>query len=146
MRKQRQVINPLAMLAGRQKLTPEVVTEYALPAWLWLDAVMRGAAPEGAVKGLTKIIVLVQIIAADRQNKPLYDNTAKTVRLWLAALELAEQHGVPVDPSTSLRTMLRLCVSTWDSLLPQIDMGLLVGAMERWNEHAHVFGMDAAHA
>lgn len=144
--KQRRIVNPLAMLAARQKLTPEIVVEQALPAWLYLDAVLRGKAPEAAVKGLTRTIVVLQIVAADRQNRKLYDATAKTVTLWLAALELAQQRGAPPDPSTSLCKMLILCVSTWDALLPQIDLGLLVGAYERWAELAHVFGINEVHA
>ena len=129
------LINPFEFTRQKQAmesfLSDAEISRHVLPAWIYLDAVLSGKACEGAEGGITRHIVMLQVFASSIGNKPLYDLTAKTVTLWLSALDLALKRKQPVDLSTSARNAVTRCVIEWNRALYVINVQTLVYVCRR---------------
>ncbi len=112
-------------------LTDAEISRHALPAWIYLGVLLSGKACEGTEGGITRHIVMLQVFASSIGNKPLYDLTAKTVTLWLSALDLALKRKQPVDLSTSARNAINRCIIEWNRALYVINVQTLVYVCQR---------------
>lgn len=133
-RARKPLINPLRILAANTKLTETELINYELPAYLTLDAVLSNNASDHASHSMTRHLVMLQIVAADRQHKALYDFATKAIKAWLDALVLAYDRNTPPNLLTSARMILKQAIGKWSVVLKQVDIGTLAGAAMRWEE------------
>ena len=140
------LINPAEYARQKQflesKLTDAEVDRYALPAWIYLGIVMSGKACEGTEGGITRHIVMLQVFAAEVQDRPLYELTAKTVTLWLAALDLSMKRREPVDLSTSAKKAISKCISEWERALRAMNTEMLLHVCNRWRTISRKYTVD----
>lgn len=150
MKRTERLINPFEFTRRKQfmesKLTDVEVDRHALPAWIYLGVVLSGKACEGAEGGMTRHIVMLQVFAAEIQNRPLYDLTAKTVTLWLAALDLSQKRGIPPDLSTSAKHAVSRCVAEWQRALRAMNAGMLCHVCARWEQISQKYLMGEEQA
>ncbi len=106
-RARKPLINPLRILAANTKLTDRELIDYELPAYLTLDAVLSNNASDHASHSMTRHLVMLQIVAADKQHRALYDFTRKAIKAWLDALLLAADRDTPPNLSTSARMLMK---------------------------------------
>lgn len=125
------ILDPIKFLETKTKLRPSELLDYQLKAMVYLDAVLIGSGEEKANEGLTRVIVMLQIAAVRMRDRSMYDLTAKTIRLWLAALELAQSRGKAPDLSTSATKAVQRCAQLWLIVLEQIDIGTLAAIANR---------------
>ena len=141
-----QLINPFEFVrkksAMESKLTEEELTRYALSAHIPLWAVLNGEADDQCNLLVTRAIVMLQILAANRQNRPMYDMTAKTVTLWLSALDLAKKRGVPPDLSTTAKKAVIQCINLWDKALQHMDIVTLARTASTLLKREREFGVN----
>ena len=142
----RPLVNPMAVIAARTRLTESEHDAYALPAHLYLAIVLDGKADDAVALAMTRHLVMLQIVAADQQNRPLYDMTAKAIQHWQRASELAYQRGTSPDLSTTAKRLLTQCICDWDYVLSRATIGLLSGAARRWQEIEAQFSPSQAAA
>jgi len=141
--------NPLAFIAAHSKLGEKEVVDLALPFRLYSSLIIQGSyteldhgACDAIIKGITEHLVKLQIMAADRQHRKLYDFTTILIKKWLAALELASSRKAFPELSTDTRKLLELAVHHYEVVLTQVDLGLILGTQARWTSLAKVFGCE----
>lgn len=139
----KRLINPDEYLRQRQllmsKLKPHEIQRQVFPllAHYWVIANGKPSAQSESV--ITQHIVMLQIFAAETDNKPLYQLTEKAVVLWLSALDLSQKRGEPPDLSTSAKKALSQCVAEWDKALHKMHLGLLMYTCSRWDDIRNKF-------
>lgn len=115
-------------------LTEKEADRYALTGWIYLDDVLSGSGCEASSKGLTRMLVMLQILAADQQNRPMYDLTVKAIEYWQRALELSYSRGASPALSTSAKQAIKRCMSQWDAALKKINVGTISMVTSRWHQ------------
>lgn len=144
----KRLINPDAYLRQRQlllsKLEPHEIQRQVFPLLAHYWVIANGKQSMQSESVITQHIVMLQIVAAETNNKPLYKLTEKAVVLWLAALDLSQKRGTPPDLSTSAKKTLSQCVTEWDKALHKMHLGLLMYTCSKWDEIRNKFVGEAA--
>ena len=135
------MINPFMLLAAKTKLTPDEVTDIALRNLIWLDLLKENKADDAICGQITRNLVITQIIAADKQSRALYDMSCIGIKSFLKAMERKDDRGLSfMDLSTDEFKAVKKVLISFGRILPQLDLGTIKGATDRWLEIKHVFG------
>ncbi len=135
------MINPFMLLAAKTKLTPEEVTDIALRNLIWLDLLKENKADDAICGQITRNLVLTQIIAADKQSRALYDMSCIGIKSFLKAMERKDDRDMKfMELSTPEFKAVKKVLISFGRILPQLDLGTIKGATDRWLEIKHVFG------
>jgi hypothetical protein len=85
--------------------------------------------------------VLTQIIAADKQSRALYDMSCIGIKSFLKAMERKDDRDMKfMELSTPEFKAVKKVLISFGRILPQLDLGTIKGATDRWLEIKHVFG------
>lgn len=136
------LINPLIILAGKQKMTEQEVQDFEFPAWTHLDLVLAGKAENDSINVITRYVVMTQIMSVLVNDRKLYDFTVDTVQRWLKALDLSAQRNAPPDLSTSTKAAIKGCIGKFSALIRKIDLKTAHAAAVRWVEIEKEFIVD----
>jgi hypothetical protein len=129
------------LLAAKTKLTPEEVTDIALRNLIWLDLLKENKADDAICGQITRNLVLTQIIAADKQSRALYDMSCIGIKSFLKAMERKDDRDMKfMELSTPEFKAVKKVLISFGRILPQLDLGTIKGATDRWLEIKHVFG------
>jgi hypothetical protein len=135
------MINPFMLLAAKTKLTPEEVTDIALRNLIWLDLLKENKADDAICGQITRNLVITQIIAADKQSRALYDMSCIGIKSFLKAMERKDDRDMKyMELSTDEFKAVKKVLISFGRILPQLDLGTIKGATDRWLEIKHVFG------
>lgn len=135
------MINPFMLLAAKTKLTPEEVTDLALPNLIWLDLLKENKADDAICGQITRNLVITQIIAADKQSRALYDMSCIGIKAFMSAMTRKDERNMPfMELSTPELKAVKKVLLSYGRILPQLDLGSINGATYRWLEIKHVFG------
>jgi hypothetical protein len=135
------MINPFMLLAAKTKPTPEEVTDIALRNLIWLDLLKENKADDAICGQITRNLVITQIIAADKQSRALYDMSCIGIKSFLKAMERKDDRDMKyMELSTDEFKAVKKVLISFGRILPQLDLGTIKGATDRWLEIKHVFG------
>jgi len=135
------MINPFMLLAAKTKPTPEEVTDIALRNLIWLDLLKEKKADDAICGQITRNLVITQIIAADKQSRALYDMSCIGIKSFLKAMERKDDRDMKyMELSTDEFKAVKKVLISFGRILPQLDLGTIKGATDRWLEIKHVFG------
>lgn len=115
-------INPLTLIAIKQRVGQEDADAIALPVLAWLDAAKRGQCTAAGCNHLTTHIIIALRVAAITKSKHYYD----TVMKGYEALNKAAQRPTDLlDLTTAEYKALRAAFSWYIRSLPQVEVGAL---------------------
>lgn len=135
------MINPFMLMAAKTKLLPDEVVDIDVRNMLWLDMLKSKKADDGICGQITRNLVLAQVIASDKQSRALYDISCDGIR---ALIRKEERNSDVVDLSTDEFKAVKKVLLSYSKILPQLDVGTISGAADRWLEiKAHYKGMTA---
>lgn len=135
------MINPFMLMAAKTKLLPDEVVDIDVRNMLWLDMLKSKKADDGICGQITRNLVLAQVIASDKQSRALYDISCDGIR---ALIRKEERNSDVVDLSTDEFKAVKKVLLSYSKILPQLDVGTISGAADRWIEiKAHYKGMTA---
>lgn len=135
------MINPFMLLAAKTKLKPEEVVDIDLRNMIWLDLLKSNKADDSVCGQITRNLVLTQIIAADKQSRALYDMSCIGIKAFMKAMIRKDERGLNfMDLSTDEFKAVKKVLLSYGRILPQLDLGSIKGAADRWLEIKHVFG------
>ncbi|ACG60394.1 hypothetical protein phiPLPE_72 [Iodobacter phage PhiPLPE] len=139
------MINPFMLMAAKTKLLPDEVVDIDVRNMLWLDMLKSKKADDGICGQITRNLVLAQVIAADKQSRALYDISCDGIRAFMKAMIRKEERNADVvDLSTDEFKAVKKVLLSYSKILPQLDVGTISGAADRWLEiKAHYKGMTA---
>lgn len=122
------MIDPLALIAAKRKIEPDLADQLALAALLALDAAKRGAAPAPVANTLTEHLLTSVAIWSQQGNKPLYAAGAKA---WQALIKACARPTVLLDLTTGEYAAIRLAIGYYVRALPMLEIGVLVAAQQK---------------
>lgn len=97
-------INPLALIACKQKVGEEDSSSIALPVLCWLDAAKRGQCTNTGLNHLTTHVIIASYIAARTKSKLFHDAcTVAFDMLRKAALRPGELVALTTTEYTAIR-------------------------------------------
>ncbi len=118
-------INPLEVIAGKQKVGGEQADAIALVVLISLDAAKRGAAPAVLANTLTEHLLMAVTIFSRAGNKPLYNCAAKA---WMALCKACARPTKLLDLTTGEYAAIRVAVAYYLRALPNLQMCVLAYA------------------
>lgn len=112
-------INPLEILAGKQKVGREEANKIALPVLISLDAAKRGQATARLANNLTEHLIIAITVFSKAGNRPLYDCAAKA---WLALCKACARPTDLLDLTTGEYAAIRVAIAYYLRALPNLEM------------------------
>lgn len=125
------VINPLMLIAAKNKPDQESVDKIHMVVLTALDAAKRGKCPNGLANTLTEHLMVGVLMWSKMGNRPLYD---RAVTAWMAMGKACQRPTDLLDLTTTEYQALRKGVSTYLRTLPHIEAAMLVGAYKLADE------------
>lgn len=115
-------INPLFLVAVKQKVGQEDADALALPVLVHFDAAKRGECTAAGANHLTLHLIIAAYIAAKTRSKTFYDCVQRAYK----ALEKACARPTKLlDLTTMEYTTLRAAFSMYVRALPNVEVGLM---------------------
>lgn len=118
-------INPLEIIAAKQKVGRDEADKIALPVLISLDAAKRGQAPSVLANTLTEHLLMAVTIFSKAGNRPLYDCAAKA---WMALCKACARPTVLLDLTTGEYAAIRVAIAYYLRALPNLEMCVLLYA------------------
>ncbi|TFW15949.1 hypothetical protein [Duganella callida] len=119
------VLNPLALLAGKQLVGQEEGDKTALLVLIALDAAKRGAAPASLANTLTEHLLTSAAIWSQQGNRRLYD---VAVEAWMALGKACARPTALLDLTTGEYLAIRRAIGFYVRALPRLEVGALAAA------------------
>lgn len=123
--KKSSVINPLMLIAAKNKPDQESVDKIHWPVLIALDAAKRGKATGYLANTLRDHVMTCVVLWASRGNRPLYTQATEA---WNA---LCKAFGRPtdlLDLTTTEYQTIRKALSYYLRALPMLEIGVIAGA------------------
>lgn len=115
-------INPLLLVAVKQKVGQEDADDIALPLLVHFDAAKRGQCTAAGANHMTMSLIVAAYIAARTKSKTFYD----CVQRAYAALEKASARPTKLlDLTTSEYASLRAAFSMYIRAMPNVEVWLM---------------------
>lgn len=121
------VINPLALVAAKQKVGEDDANEIALPVLVHLDAAKRGQGTAAGFNHLVLHVIIAAHVAAGTKSRTFYDCAT---RAYAALLKAGERKTKLLDLTTGEYASLRAAISMYLRALPNLEVGRLNQACE----------------
>jgi len=122
------LLNPLDLLAGKQLVGQDEADKTALLVLIALDAAKRGAAPGQLANTLTEHLLTSAAIWSQQGNRRLYD---KTVLTWSHLRKACARPTALLDLTTGEYAAIRLAISYYVRALPKLEVGVLAAGYEK---------------
>lgn len=116
------LLNPLGVLAGKQLVGQEEGDKTALLVLIALDAAKRGAAPASLANSLTEHLLTSAAIWSQQGSRRLYD---KAVLAWTHLRKACARPTALLDLTTGEYAAIRLAISYYVRALPKLEVGVL---------------------
>lgn len=115
-------INPLALVALKQRVGEEDASLIALPVLVWFDAAKRGLCTATGCNHLTTHLIIASYLAARTKSKKFHD----IVTAGYAALAKAAARPTDLlDLTTKEYATLRLAIGWYVRALPLVEVSAL---------------------
>lgn len=120
-------INPLLLVAAKQKVGQEDTDMIALPLLLWFDAAKRGQCNAAGCNHITSHLIIASYIAAATKSKAFHDAVTKAYALLEKA---AARPTSLLDLTTTEYQAIRTAISWYLRSLPRVEVGMLTQACQ----------------
>jgi hypothetical protein len=124
----RDVIVPIARLAGKQRVGQEDADELTLPTLIYLDAAKRGACPHAGYNSLATTLLAAASIAVQTQSKRFYNIVDSAYSLLVKA---GLRETKMLDLTTTEYQAIRSALAWYVRSLPTVEVGVLSRAYAR---------------
>jgi hypothetical protein len=118
-------LNPLALVACKQRVGKEDANAVALPLMCHFDAAHRGQCTGSGANHLTTHLIIASYIAAATKSKAFHDLVTKAYAMLRKA---AARPTKLLDLTTAEYAALKQAFAWYLRALPQIEVGLLAQA------------------
>jgi hypothetical protein len=115
-------INPLILVAAKQKVGEEDANEMALPVLVHFDAAKRGQCTAAGANHLTLHLICAAYIAAQTKSKTFYDCVQ---RAYAALMKAADRPTKLLDLTTGEYASMRAAISMYIRALPKVEVWLM---------------------
>lgn len=115
MTRTKELINPLAVIIGHQKVGQEDADKIALPVLCHLDAAKRGQGNGATADFLFQHLLTAQIMASKGGNKLIYNMSADAIAALIKAI--ARPSNL-LNLTTGEYQAIRKCISAYLRILP----------------------------
>lgn len=115
-------INPLTLIACKQKVGQNDTDQIALPILIHLDCAKRGQCTAPGVNFLTTHLIIASYIAARTKSKLFHDTVTKG---YAALKKAADRPTKLLDLTTTEYTAIRTAVSQYLRAMPNVEVGVM---------------------
>lgn len=116
------MLNPLFVIAGKQRVGQEDADAISLPVLAWFDAAKRGQCTATGCNHLTTHLIISSYIAARTKSRKYHD----IVTAGYAALSKAAARPTSLlDLTTTEYKTIRLAISWYVKSLPLVEVAVL---------------------
>jgi hypothetical protein len=119
------VINPLMLIAAKNKPDQESVDKIHMVVLTALDAAKRGKCPNGLANTLSEHLLVGVLMWSKMGNRPLYD---RAVTAWTAMGKACQRPTDLLDLTTSEYQSIRRAMQHYLRAIPHLEIGQLAGA------------------
>lgn len=123
--KKSSLINPLMVIAAKNKPDQESVDKIHMIALVALDAAKRGKAPASLANALTEHLMCGLLLWARQGNRALYDVATEA---WMAMAKACSRDTILLDLTTTEYQAIRKAIQYYLRAIPQLEVGTLAGA------------------
>lgn len=120
--KKSSVINPLMLIAAKNKPDQESVDKIHMIALVALDAAKRGKCPNALANTLTEHLMVGVLMWSRMGNRPLYD---RAVAAWTAMGKACQRPTELLDLTTTEYQAIRQALQYYLRAIPQMEVGKL---------------------
>jgi hypothetical protein len=121
-------INPLLLIAAKNRIPQEDADTISTLVLICLDEVKRGRAPNSITNTLTEHLATAQALWAGMENRPLYKQAVECWALWCRACN--RDPSKPIALTTGEYQAVRQTVNYYLRSMTQLEVGRLVKAKE----------------
>jgi len=118
--KKSSVINPLMLIAAKNKPDQESVDKIHWVVLTALDAAKRGKCPNSLANTLTEHLMVGVLMWSKMGNRPLYD---RAVAAWLAMGKACQRPTELLDLTTTEYQAIRHALQYYLRAIPQMEIG-----------------------
>lgn len=118
----RDLINPLALVACKQRVGDEDANDIALPVLIHFDAAKRGQCTAAGCNFLTSHLIIAAFLASATRSKAFHECVD---RAYQALMKAASRPTDTLDLTTSEYSALRAAFSLYLRALPSVEVGVL---------------------
>lgn len=115
-------INPLVLIACKQRVGDDDANSIALPVLIHLDAAKRGQGTAAGCNFLTSHLITASYIAAATKSKTFHDAVTKAYAMLEKA---AARPTALLDLTTQEYQSIRTAISWYLRSLPRLEVGML---------------------
>lgn len=119
------VINPLTVIAAKNKLPQSDVDDIHWDALIALDAAKRGKATGHLANKLRDHVMTCVVLWRNKGNRALYENA---VEAWNALVKAFQRPTELLDLTTTEYQLIRRSLSYYLRAIPQLEIGVLTGS------------------
>lgn len=123
--KRSSLINPLVVIAGKNKLPQKDIDDIHWDALVALDAAKRGHATGHLANKLRDHVMTCVVLWAGVGNRALYEGA---VNAWNALVKAFSRPTVLLDLTTTEYQAIRKAISYYLRAMPQLEAKMLTGA------------------
>lgn len=116
------VINPLMLIAAKNKPDQESVDKIAMLSLVALDAGKRGKCPTPLANSLTEHLLVNVLMWSRMGNRPLYD---RAITAWNAMIKACQRPTELLDLTTGEYQAIRHALQYYLRAIPQLEVGKL---------------------
>ncbi|MGZ3640528.1 MAG: hypothetical protein ACXVCX_22075 [Ktedonobacterales bacterium] len=124
----RNIVTPIARLAGKQRVGKEDADDLSLPTMIYLDAAKRGACPHAGYNSLATTLLAAASIASQTKSKRFYDLVNGAYQMLVKA---GLRPTALLDLTTTEYQAVRAAIAWYVRSLPIIEIGVLSRAYAR---------------
>jgi hypothetical protein len=118
--KKSSVINPLMLIAAKNKPDQESVDKIHMVVLTALDAAKRGKCPNGLANTLTEHLMVGVLMWSKMGNRALYD---RAVAAWMAMVKACQRPTELLDLTTTEYQAIRHALQYYLRAIPQMEIG-----------------------
>lgn len=123
--KKSSLINPLMVIAGKNRPDQESIDKIHMVALVALDAAKRGKCPNSLANTLTEHLMVGVLLWARQGNRALYDTA---VAAWLAMGKACQRPTDLLDLTTTEYQAIRKAMQYYLRAIPKLEVATLAGA------------------
>lgn len=114
------VINPLMLIAAKNKPDQESIDKIHMLTLVALDAAKRGKCPTPLANSLTEHLLVGVLMWSRMGNRPLYD---RAVTAWNAMVKACQRPTELLDLTTGEYQAIRHALQYYLRAIPQMEVG-----------------------
>jgi hypothetical protein len=141
-KRQSVAINPLMVIAAKNRIPQEDAELIELGVLICLDEVKRGKANNSVANRLTEHLATIQALWGEMTNRALYDQSVKSWGLWCKACN--RDPSRPIALTTGEYQAVRQTISYFVRSLTKLEAGRLVSAKRTAVNYLNAITQEAA--